>query len=275
MVARASAFQNFPAIGISQAQESRFLRVDFKVDDFDSLIETKSPRLAWARATICPCQGFSEKTKQADPSCTKCNGVGWRYFRPRNFVAAASVGTLDALQTALIERAKACVIRGVVVGIGNNPDMFQALGNWAWGSAQVSVRAPNKLGYYDRLVQLDDVMPFSEVITVDGNTLTMRYPPLALDFLASDDVEFTDDDVTLDDSGVVTWKTGKRPAASTRVTAHYLCHPVWVVIEHANLVRSSSVKRRVAHPQTPLGSHIDLPVRAIIRREHLPMDPDA
>lgn len=276
------AFNVYPVAGLPGGDASRFLRVDFRTTggdeftEFESMIETKTPRLAWARATICSCAGFNNQTDQTDPDCPKCNGIGWRYFRPQDYVVdEEQLGQLDALQTALLEKANAVVVRGLMTGIGTQPDIFNTLGKWALGSSMLTMRPRNRVGYYDRIVQLDVIEPFSEVVTVDaGGVLKTRYPVHSLNFAASLGAEFDNDDLTLFDDGSLAFKTGKAPASGTRVTLSYMHHPTWVVIEYVNANRTALVKFRNPTTQTPQGDTQHLPLRVIVRREYLALDAD-
>jgi hypothetical protein len=272
------AFNVYPVAG---EPTTKFARVDFRAagdsefTEFEALIETKCPRLGWARATICSCKGFNDQTDQTDPDCPKCNGLGWRYFRPVDYaVDASTLGALDALQTALLEKANAVVIRGLTTGIGTQPDIFQVLGKWALGSAMLTVRPGNRVGYYDRVVQLDVVEPFSEVIEDAGvATPKTRYPVHSLNFAATLDTELSNDDIILYEDGTLGWKTGKQPPSGTRVTLSYMHHPVWVVIEFVNANRTSLVKFKKSEVLTPSGDTQALPIRVMLRREYLPADP--
>lgn len=272
-----NAFNVYPAAG---EPTTKFARVDFRVaggseaTEFEELIETKCPRLGWARATICSCKGFNDQTDQTDPSCPVCNALGWRFFRPREYIVdETTLGALDPLQTSLLEKAKGVVIRGLTTGIGTQPDIFQTLGKWALGSTMLTVRPGNRVGYFDRIIQLDVVEPFSEVITTDGtNVIPTRYPVHSLNFLATLTTEFDNDSVALFDDGTLGWKTGFVPAAGERVTIHYMHHPVWVVMEFVNANRTSLVKFKKNTVETPSGDTQHLPLRVMLRREYLPAD---
>lgn len=275
------AFNVYPVGGLPGGDASRFMRVDFRTaggdefSEFESLIETKTPRLGWARASICSCKGFNDQTDQFDPNCPVCNAQGWRYFRPTEYVVnVEQLGALDPLQSALLEKANAVVIRGLMTGIATQPDIFQALGKWALGSSMLSIRPANRVGYYDRIIQLDVIEPFSEVIEDAGvaNPKT-RYPVHSLNFIGSLTQEFTNDDVILYDDGTLGWKAGKQPPKGTRVSLSYMHHPVWVVLEYVNANRTSLIKFRTPTTQTPQGNTQHLPIRVLIRREYLPMDP--
>lgn len=279
---KSTAFTESGVAGLPGGAATRFLRVDFRVEggdqysSFDSLIETKTPRLAWARATVCPCKGFNDQTEQTDPTCVFCNAKGWTYFKPPQYVVDESrLGTLDPLQNVLLEKANGVIIRGFFTNITATPDMFQALGNWAFGSAMLTVRPGNRLGYYDRIIQIDEIAVYSEIVVVDGPIVKTRYPLRWLNYCMSLAQAYGDDDLVLYDDGVLKWKPGRQPAAGTRVSVHYMHHPVWVMIEYSNLVRTSLIQFRKATPQTPDGDILDLPIKLVMRREHLQLDAES
>lgn len=278
---KSSVFPEWALGGLPGGDATRFLRVDFRTEggdqysSFESLIETKTPRLAWARATICPCKGFNDQTGQTDPSCPVCNATGWAYFRPQQYVVdEARLGSFDPLQQALLEASNAVVIRGFFANISATPDMFQALGNWAFGSATLTVRPANRLGYYDRITQIDEVAVFSEVVVVDGPVVKTRYPVRWLNYCMAVATAYGNDDLVLYDDGTLRWRPGKQPTAGTRVSVHYMHHPTWVMIEYGNLVRTSLIKFRKPVVATPDGDILDLPIKVIMRREHLQLDPE-
>lgn len=277
-----SAFNVYPVAGLPGGDASRFLRADFRMvgetgfSEFESLIETKCPRLAWARAALCPCLNENEQTKQPDPTCPSCSGNGWRYFQPEDYVNDPdTLGELDVLQTSIVTAQRAVLIRGLLTGIATQPDIFHVLGKWALGSSMLSVRPRNRVAYYDRITQIDEVMPFCEVVEVpdDSDFLPTRYPVHSINFIGTLTEDFDDETVQLFDDGTIGWQAGATPAAGTRVSINYMHHPVWVCIEYVNAMRTSLVKFRNPRTQTPQGDTVDLPVRVMIRREYLPSDP--
>lgn len=265
-----------PVVGKPGGASSKFLRVDFKADDFADMIETKTGRLAWARSTMCECTGYSRQTGQPDPLCPNCNGKGFRFFRPINYVVDTTrLGLLDPIQTKIVEDNKCVVIRGLLMGLQKQPTIYEALGPWANGSSLLTLRAENLAGYYDRFIQLDDFMAYSEVLEVGPDDfMGTRYPCVQINAILAGGTQYRpDDDYITQDDGRVRWKAGKKPAAGTRVTINYTCHPVWTVLEMSNLIRSSLVLQRVANPFTPEGDHVHLPRRWVVRLEHLPDPP--
>jgi hypothetical protein len=267
MAVKTTAFGPQPEVG---SFDRRWIRADFRKGDFDSLIETKTARLGWARAAQCSCTSLSGKTDQPDPTCPKCNALGLRYFRPPTYAVDTNVfGTLNSLQTKYLTEMEAVGIRGFISGLANQPSLWEAVGEWGFGTATLTVRPMNRLGYYDRIVQLDSLVAYTEFVTVAGEALKTKYPVHEINFLASVDARYGDADIALSDDGVLSWRTGKSPPSGTRLSIHYHCHPVWVVVEHMNTVRQSLVATRLANPQTPDGDILDLPMRVFLKREHL------
>lgn len=251
-------------------------RVDFRTDiPFANQIEWHGVRWAWSRMTVCPCKGFNDQTDQTDPGCLYCNALGWRPIQTTGYVSDKDkTGQFTPVQQALITKNKAMVIRGIATSMSSQPNMFSVLGNWGLGTVMVTVRPENKLGYYDRLVYLDDVMPYSEIVTVDAaDTLKLHYPAEALNALSETVKEYGDADVVLTDDGNVQWLPGKKPAAGTRLSVHYLCHPTFVVIEFPHLIRSVDVRQKPpAIDASPMGSRMALPIQVVARLEHLPLE---
>lgn len=246
-------------------------RADFQVKRFNALIETKGYRLAWSRASECPCSGVNDQTKQPDPNCTLCKGKGWFYFAPTEAVVSDNVGPLNPLQTALVAALPAGVIRGVISGIHSERFPYGEIGNWHFGDVMVTVRPENRIGYYDKLVHLDSEIVFAEGITTASlTTLATRYPVNQVNLLRSKTATFVaTTDFTLS-AGVVSWVTGRAPAVGTRVVIHYLTHPTWLVIDHPHAIRSSLDWLRVKAPLTPQGDPLALPLQAHARLEFVP-----
>lgn len=256
--------------GIPDGSKEQGQRVDFKPDQFDLAIETKGYRLAWSRAAQCPCRPVNQQTEQSDPNCSICEGAGWLYFSPtREAVLDKSAGELDDIQRALLERNKAAVIRGVMSGISSKYQPFDQLGSRLDGTLVVTVRHQNRLGYYDKLVNLDSQIVYSEILeAVDPSLpLSTRYLMTGVNLLRSTDADYTEADFTLE-VGRIAWLTGRAPAPGTRLVCHYLTHPTWLVVEHPHAIRASPVKFK-SQATSPRGEARPLPVQAIVKYEFL------
>ena len=263
-----------PVTGLSTAQTSKELRVDFVPDRFVGIIEIKGYRLAWQRAALCPCLPINDQTAQPDPNCTTCKGIGWLYFKPSNFVVdTTKIGDLDDIQTILANRSDTVVIRGVMSGLMNRGEPYDKLGHWASGASQVTVRYENKIGYYDRITNLDSLIVFSETVTIGTDrqaNIKPRYPIVEVNLIRSLTTEYTALDLDVVDGDIV-WKANKAPAAGSRLVLHYNCHPTWLIIEHPHAIRSTFTAKKLKSPPTPVGAFQELPIQALVRYEFLPV----
>lgn len=258
---------NIP-VGVKQTGQ----RVDFKPEQFELIIETKGYLLAWTRAGICPCISPSDGTQQPDPNCSICDGQGLTYFgtsTPQDLTDY----TFTDLQQSIIDDQNAMIIRGVITNITNTQDRIDQISNWVEGDANLTVRADNKLGYLDRVVGLDCKIAYTERLEADGtSTLSTRYPVIEMNQLRSySSVYVLDTDFEIAIDGSITWLTGP-PEVDTVLSAHYLCHPTWIIINHPHAARVSSRLYKTPTPTTPTGDPIDLPVQAVIRYEFLPFE---
>ena len=243
-------------------------RVDFNLKRFVDLVE-RSPRFVWERAMFCPCASINDQTEQPDPNCTKCKGVGWFWFGPAGYVPPPAAGTLDATQMAVVNRNGGAVIRAFMAEATYRQAGYDTLGTWAFGQMHVTVRPENKLGYYDRLINLDSEVVFSQrVLSTGEGTLSLRYPAIvvtsvqssAADYLEGRDFEVTDGDVV--------WLAGRAPDIDMQLAAHYTCHPAWMVTSYPHVIRATSNDRHPKKPVlTPAGNPQNLPIRARVQLE--------
>jgi hypothetical protein len=263
-------------IGLPAGVKESGRRVDFRVDDFDAQVEIKGYRLAWSRAALCPCVPVNDQTEQPDPNCTDCKGKGWFYFTPSLATTdRLVVGDLDDLQTRLISSNKSAVIRGLMTGITNQPEPYDPLGRRLMGVMNLTVRPENRLGYYDKIVNLDSTIVYTEILDVEDPTaaLETRYPVVQINLLRSIDQVYTaPTDFTVTEGRII-WNVGGQgattPAAGDRLVAHYLCHPTWLVAEHPHAVRLTQITRKVKKPTTPVGNPTHMVIQAMVKYEFL------
>lgn len=259
----------YPEFGHPQMKKSG--RIDFRVQEYDKVIENKGYLLAWERASICPCRPVSTQTEQPDPSCPLCKGGGWYYFGGDTPTDPEKIGVLDEVQKLLISHNNAMVIRGVISSIQATLNPWDKLGNWMAGTMQVTVRAHNYLAYYDKLISLDSEIVYSElVIYKGGNELTLRYLATGINQIRSQTKAFMPDADYYLDQGKVKFYPGKAPGVSTRLGIHYLCHPTWLVVEYPHLLRGTLKALKQKHPTTTEGTLMLLPNQALIRYDFLP-----
>lgn len=256
-------------VGLPDGVKEAGQRVDFKADKFTLAVETKGYRLAWSRAAPCPCTSVNDQTEQPDPNCSVCEGSGWFYFAPSESVSA-NAGTLSDLQTKVIADKKAGVIRGLMTTGTADFDPYNKIGFWQDGQMMLTVRPENKVGYYDRIINLDDDLVYAETIdATSASQLALRYPAKQVNLLRSLDTVFVPD-VNFDlVDGEIRWLTGQ-PASGTKLIAHYLTYPVWLITHHPHIVRSTLVKQKNPNPTTPQGDSIPLAIQAVVKYEFLP-----
>lgn len=261
------------AVGLLPGQKEAGKRVDFKPDDFTLLVETKGYRLAWSRASFCPCKPINDQTEQPDPNCPICEGSGWIRFKPEAAVVNTNIiGELDSLQQAIVND-NASVIRGIMTGITNTRVPYDQVLPRLEGVMNLTVRHENKLGYHDRLVNLDSTIIYSQVIDYDGGALTpLRYPVRYVNLVRSVTQTFTEigtenpgGDYHLVD-GKIQWASGKAPPTNERLAVHYLTHPTWRVVEHPHAMRTTPVKYKTT---SKTGDAEPLPVQAVCKLEFM------
>lgn len=261
-------------VGLPTGVKEAGKRVDFKPNDFALLIETKQYRVAWSRAMECPCANSNSQTDQPDPNCPICSGTGWLYFQPdpdRAIEDESSIGELDTLQERLVSTFKCNVIGAVMQAFNREDQPYTEVGSFPIGDSQVTVRAENKLAFRDRLIALDVTTPFYERIKLDAQLaeLPTRYPVTGMNYLRDASVVYRDGlDFQVEDDGRVTWLVTPPPANSI-ISAHYNCHPTYIVVDHPHINRTTIVKAKTANPRSPRGTPADLPVQARVRYEWL------
>lgn len=243
-------------------------RVDFIPDEFTKLVETKGYRVAWSRAARCPCPPINDQTEQPDPNCTLCRGSGWLYFAPAQAtVNELLVGELNPVQKRIVDD-NAAVIRAIKTGIGTKWNQYDQIGSRMEGTLLATVRPENKLGYYDRITNLDSLIVYQEILDADTTaTRQTRYPVVQVNLLRSESTIYTaPTDFSINDNGDIVWVT----PVTDRLVCHYLCHPTWLVVEHPHAVRTTQITQKVKKPKTPVGNPTSLPIQAVIKYEFLP-----
>jgi hypothetical protein len=257
------------------------LRADFKPGDFARAIDQHGARFAWARSMRCACRPTNRQTQQPNPACERCRGSGWMLFGDRSYQIPAAVGQLDAVQRAIVADANASVIRGILTGLSQQVEPYERIGERLTGAAMLSVRDENKLSFYDRLVDLDSEMTFSEVVEVEWSkgvtprplAPKLRYRPIGITLLVDENgVElYSGETFELGLGGEFRWIGGNIPRAGTRVGVHYLHHTTYRVIEWPHIMRRAQPRTNIPAAQrtTPLGTPSGLPRQAVVRLEHL------
>lgn len=255
-------------IGLLDGQKEAGKRIDFKPDEFVLAIETKGYRCAWSRASFCPCKPNNLQTDQSDPNCPLCEGTGWIRFRPANPVIDDRItGPLDILQQAIVDD-EAAVIRCIMSGIQNKRQPYDHVLPRLEGTNNATARWENKLGYYDRLVNLDSTIVYAQIFDYGGEAATsLRYRARGINLLRSTSKVYEPEtDYTLNGTGDIIWVSGKEPPSDERLACHYICHPTWRVIEHPHALRLTPVKYKTT---STVGDPRALPVQAVVKLEHM------
>lgn len=259
-----------PVLGVPEGEKQAGQRVDFKPNQFDLAIETKGYLLLWERATWCPCAPVTIQTEQPDPNCELCKGQGWTYFGAATSQNISGYELTD-LQEQMRQDTGGMIIRGIITSVSNQQNPVDVLSNWLAGTANLTVRAENRIGYYDKATLLDAEIVYSERIVADGTAiLDTRYPVICVNQIRTTDSvykEGTEFDIS---KGVVTWRDGHIPEADTYISIHYLCHPVYLVVTHPHAARLTSLKFKTSSPKTPTGDPRQLPIQAVIRYDFVP-----
>lgn len=129
------------------------LRADWKPGEFEVVIAQQGYRVLWEQASRCPCLQNAQ-TGQAALDCPTCRSSGWEYHTPLE-------------------------IRAILDRLDNRIDVLGALGEWAFGSATITVRGEHRPGYWDRYTLLDSVLTTSEVTVrraAAGGRERLTYP---------------------------------------------------------------------------------------------------
>lgn len=230
-------------------------------------------RLAWARATVCPCEPVNDQTQQADPNCPSCGGAGYLYFNAQGGPDQAVIGALSTVQQKLIQKTSSSVIRGIIMGVSSSLNPFDKLGRLPSGQAVVTVRPNNRIGYLDRLIAIDSYVIHTERLmapTDPTKPLGLRYLiDGGVNLLASTTQRFAPDvDFTVTD-GELYFTPGSFPAVGTWLTCHYNCHPQYLVVEQPHASRVTYTPRGKVGLSTPEGNVSQLPLQAVLRLDWL------
>jgi len=186
-------------------------------------------------------------------------------FKPAGAVTDEKIiGELDAIQTVIVG-STAAVIKGVMSGITNKFVPYDQVVARLEGISMLTVRAENKLGYYDRICNLDATVSQCELKDAEsGSTLSMKYPIRDINLLRSESTVYV---VTTDFTivaGDISWVSGRAPTAGTQLVCHYLTHPYWRVMDHPHAARLTPVRFKSA-TEDPR----PLPVSAVLKYEWL------
>lgn len=210
-------------------------RVDFIINNYNQLIEDKGYHLFHCRSMPCPCISISTGTP--DPNCTQCEN-GTQYWGEE-------------------------MIKGLITGT-TNEKQYADSGGFMLGTMQLTVNSGVRLGYHDRIIHTESIIPYAELMT-RGTLDKLRYTPLEVDrVIDSAWNEYAiGEDFELDGKNIE-WVDGCGPATGTRYSVAYTCNPVWLVLSFLHLVRDTVVKEGL-----PVETSKRLPIQALCKLEFL------
>ena len=258
-------------------------RSDFKPNEYDILFRTKGYRLYWSSAAICPCR-YNAQTEQPDPACSLCKGRGFYYFLPDPAIRAGETTDRYGNLVELNEAGDGVMIQAIMTGFTNDTQALEKMGEWIFGTCNVTTHAENRMGYQDRLVSVDSVITYAQVLEYDGSAIIpvtggfgeeakktgLRYPVVEVNLLRSLATNYRrgeDFDLTAD--GEIEWLGSAAPAAGTRLSLHCEVHPVWIVLDHPHTFRDTLIAAKTNKSFTPAGEYKRMPVQAVAKLDYL------
>jgi hypothetical protein len=263
----------FGTLGLPPGSKETGQRVDFRTDKFSTAIEAHGYRLAWTRASVCPCMPLNTQTQQANPGCELCQGAGYFYFGPTQKQDQSKIGELNEVQAATIDETNAFVLRGIMTSLSRSVAAFDKLGTWVDGRSAVTVNPDNRLGYLDRLVSLDGFAVYTEKLIAQDPLL-----PLGTHYRINGGVNLLcsasrryqpNGDFTIKSGRIVWLDPDRAPAVGTQLSCHYVYNVTWLVTSQPHVVRSSNVAYKTNKPQTPEGNLFEMALQAEVQMEHL------
>jgi hypothetical protein len=263
----------FGTLGLPIGTKETGQRADFRPDIFEINIEAKGQRLAWSRASHCPCVPISDQTQQPDPNCSLCGGNAVLYFGPQTPQDLSREGLAD-VQKLIFAQYEAFMIRGLLLSSGKNDRPWDRLGPWRSGTAMVTVRAQNQIGFMDRLINLDGLIAFSEILEMPQDNLA----PLKTRYLVSGGVQLVRStrrryqlgrDFFVQ-QGRIVFVPASAPVPKERLSLHYVTFPTWLVGDMPHATRITNVSFKNPQPISPEGDVYAMPIQAALRLEFLP-----
>jgi len=129
-------------------QQLKSARVDFKADKFDILVEQKGLKLTHQYSVKCSC--IREVNGSALPNCEICEGIGFTFNGSH-------------------------ILKGIIQAINFNPK-FQQYSEVNLGTALLTTRYTDRLGWYDKIIVDDGATMFSENIfpIIRGTGITQK-----------------------------------------------------------------------------------------------------
>ena len=179
-------------------------RVDLRQDLFDLAIQQKGYRIIWEQGMFCSC--LTRESGQPNYNCPSCGGKGYVYFNPKE-------------------------IRAVVTSISGYKEQTQ-IGLNEMGTAYLTPRSSDKIGFRDRFTFLDFTIKYSEVIRHSGTGRDkLGYPAksvLMVRVLNQEYVQGTDFTIS-DDGWYIEWINSPLYQDST-YSILYIMNPVYIAM---------------------------------------------
>lgn len=248
-------------------------RVDFEFNDFDKLIRDKGLLAQWSRGVHCPCRGNAQ-TDQADPNCSVCGGDGWFYILPREAPALQ-----DHINVGHVQTSTSMATQALVQSVTRDPQIFEQLGEWIFGTVKVNTFSWHRFAYRDRFTLTGAVMAYQQTLTVgEDNRINvgvryadenLRYPVVELlevYKLTADGAQSIWGAAQCLEGGHLLFDTTVSP--DDRVTIHYAMNPVLIVMDHVYALRDSPIAAR-GSAGPPLGTEVAMPRHAMARLDFL------
>lgn len=204
-----------------------------QLDLFKALVDGRQGYdLLWSRAVLCPCRSNAQ-TEQPDPSCVYCRGEGWLYVHPHPELFPEECDAIGRMKREQGEH-----VRGLVQRMRVPRGEQKQAGSYLPGMGTLTVRPDVELGWRDRVIMVDAVMAFDQILTRNSDTVTigrlvqtqMRYPIVKVLDVRTSTARFRErTHWTLTEAGELAWVTGQGPASGGLYTIRYQMHPRWIV----------------------------------------------
>ena len=253
------------------------VRAEWRNDPFEQGIAAHGYRLIWTRRAECPCPPVDDRLTQANPACPTCDGTGSLYFGAES-PQDLSGEVFTPVQQEVLRRSGGFLIRGIMSGLSVTDTRNDQMGTWMRGGTSVTVVHENRLSFRDRLVNIDVVMPYTEVVVrpVDvDEALALRYLVSGGIYLVQDQdgVRYRYGDQYIDQAGKIVFLRGQGPTPGKRLACHYLTFPVWLVsnVNHRDRVQNLVNNSTSGGPKvSPEGRLQRLPTMASLELEFIP-----
>jgi hypothetical protein len=219
-------------------QLANFGRIDLKPEEFDRAIYQKGAKIIWQKSMFCSC--VDETTGQPDYNCPACKGKAYIFFDPKE-------------------------IRAVVTGLSGDKDQIP-IGLLDVGSAYMTTRASDLVGFRDRLTFVDFLTPHSQVITFtddpEGEELRYECEQVVSVRILSSEIPVDQYSISADKKRIL-FNPGYL-SMGEKFSILYQIKPVYIVVDVPHELRGTYVK--FGQPQE---TWVNLPKQFRIKREDL------